>query len=150
MSPVLAEKKLREIRLEVSRVSGRLSSVKIDLSSQTILTFLISDSHQSAPVTLVRLTPASQPMAPPPTQLPTPTLGDVVVGVTTRRSTRSSARFVTEEEVVPVQISVDHQELSIVAAQQAANPILMLDQDQVRNHSFKSCPTHLGTIDQGA
>jgi hypothetical protein len=82
---------------------------------QSFFSARLSDSHQSAPVTLVRLgssPPASQPE------------------VTARRSTRNAAKSASDNEHA-VQVTVDSQELSLVS--QPANPILMLDQDQVKS-----------------
>ena len=90
-----------------------------------------TDSQQSlAPVTLVRLG-ASQ-VAPTPAP----------EGITTRRSTRSGAKFggnqpnvgvEGDDEMSAVQVTVDSQELALVTQQ--ANPILLLDQDQVRDYT---------------
>ena len=88
------------------------------------------DSHQSlAPVTLVRLGASQAAAAPAPE------------GITTRRSTRSAAKFggaqpnvgiECDDEMSSVQVTVDSQELALVTQQ--ANPILLLDQDQVRDY----------------
>jgi hypothetical protein len=95
--------------------------------------FFLIDSHQSlAPVTLVRLGPAPAAQAAP---APAPE------GITTRRSTRSAAKFggaqpnvgvEGDDEMSSVQVTVDSQELALVTQQ--ANPILLLDQDQVRDY----------------
>ena len=74
---------------------------------------------------LVRLGGSQQQQQQPP--------GD---GIATRRLTRNAARFAAQETVADklatVNVSVDSQELAIVSAAQQANPIVMLDQEQVK------------------